>query len=132
MTTMSPIFFFLFTLLPRFLLQCLEDLDRNLRQLNSRLFVIRGQPADALPKLFKEWGTTCLTFEEDPEPFGKVRDHNISEMCKELNIDVISAVSHTLYKLERLVQNGFLRIFECLTFEFLSVESSKRTTAGPR
>jgi len=37
----------------RFLLQCLEDLDRSLRKLNSRLFVIRGQPADALPKLFK-------------------------------------------------------------------------------
>ncbi|XP_039447538.1 cryptochrome-1-like [Culex pipiens pallens] len=90
----------------RFLLQCLEDLDRNLRQLNSRLFVIRGQPADALPKLFKEWGTTCLTFEEDPEPFGKVRDHNISEMCKELNIDVISAVSHTLYKLERIIEKN--------------------------
>ncbi|XP_055698934.1 cryptochrome-1 isoform X2 [Phlebotomus papatasi] len=84
----------------RFLLQCLEDLDRNLRKLNSRLFVIRGQPADALPKLFKDWGTTCLTFEEDPEPFGRVRDKNISEMCKELSIEVIQKVSHTLYKLE--------------------------------
>ncbi|XP_059621504.1 cryptochrome-1-like isoform X2 [Phlebotomus argentipes] len=84
----------------RFLLQCLEDLDRSLRKLNSRLFVIRGQPADALPKLFKDWGTTCLTFEEDPEPFGRVRDKNISEMCKELSIEVIQKVSHTLYKLE--------------------------------
>lgn len=37
----------------RFLLQCLEDLDRSLRKLNSRLFVLRGQPADILPKLFK-------------------------------------------------------------------------------
>ncbi|XP_053680363.1 uncharacterized protein LOC128731280 [Anopheles nili] len=91
----------------RFLLQCLDDLDRNLRKLNSRLFVIRGQPADALPKLFKEWGTSCLTFEEDPEPFGRVRDHNISEMCKELGIEVISAASHTLYNLERIIdKNG--------------------------
>lgn len=72
----------------RFLLQCLEDLDRNLRKLNSRLFVIRGQPADALPKLFKEWGTTSLTFEEDPEPFGRVRDHNIKTLCRELGITV--------------------------------------------
>jgi len=32
--------------LSRFLLQCLEDLDRNLRKLNSRLFVIRGQPGN--------------------------------------------------------------------------------------
>lgn len=69
-------------------MQCLEDLDRNLRKLNSRLFVIRGQPADALPKLFKEWGTTFLTFEEDPEPFGRVRDHNIQTLCEELGITV--------------------------------------------
>uniref|UniRef100_A0A182ISA3 Photolyase/cryptochrome alpha/beta domain-containing protein n=1 Tax=Anopheles atroparvus TaxID=41427 RepID=A0A182ISA3_ANOAO len=90
----------------RFLLQCLDDLDRNLRKLNSRLFVIRGQPADALPKLFKEWGTTCLTFEEDPEPFGRVRDHNISEKCKELGIAVISAASHTLFNLERIIEGN--------------------------
>lgn len=37
----------------RFLLESLEDLDRGLRKLNSRLFVIRGQPAGVLPKLFK-------------------------------------------------------------------------------
>ncbi|CAD7092137.1 unnamed protein product [Hermetia illucens] len=90
----------------RFLLQCLEDLDRSLRQLNSRLFVIRGQPADALPKLFKEWGTTCLTFEEDPEPFGKVRDKNVIEMCRELKIEVIVAVSHTLYKLDTIIERN--------------------------
>jgi cryptochrome len=63
--------------------------------------VIRGQPADVLPKLFKEWGTNCLTFEKDPEPYGKVRDTHLTEICKELNIEVISAVSHTLYKLEK-------------------------------
>lgn len=90
----------------RFLLQCLEDLDRSLRKLNSRLFVIRGQPADALPKLFKEWGTTNLTFEEDPEPFGRVRDHNISAICKELGVSVIHRASHTLYKLEEIIERN--------------------------
>lgn len=63
--------------------------------------MVRGQPADALPKLFKEWGTTDLTFEEDPEPFGRVRDLNIMAMCKELGISVVSKASHTLYKLEQ-------------------------------
>ncbi|XP_076385171.1 (6-4)-photolyase isoform X5 [Megachile rotundata] len=90
----------------RFLLQCLEDLDCSLRKLNSRLFVIRGQPADALPKLFKEWGTTNLTFEEDPEPFGRVRDHNISALCKELGISVVQKVSHTLYKLDEIIEKN--------------------------
>ena len=30
----------------------------------------------------KEWGTTYFTFEEDPEPYGRVRDQNIIAMCK--------------------------------------------------
>ncbi|XP_057330375.1 cryptochrome-1-like isoform X1 [Microplitis mediator] len=91
----------------RFLLQCLEDLDASLRKLNSRLFVIRGQPADVLPKIFREWGTTNLTFEEDPEPFGRARDHNITTLCKELGISVLQMVSHTLYKLDEILdRNG--------------------------
>ncbi|XP_014255348.1 cryptochrome-1-like isoform X2 [Cimex lectularius] len=90
----------------RFLLQCLEDIDRSLRNLNSRLFVIRGQPADILPKLLKEWGTTCLSFEEDPEPFGRVRDQNIIVMCKSMNIGVVTSVAHTLYKLEKIIEKN--------------------------
>lgn len=39
--------------LHRFLLQSLEDLDNSLRKLNSRLFVVRGQPTDVFPRLFK-------------------------------------------------------------------------------
>ncbi|XP_053601668.1 cryptochrome-1-like isoform X2 [Plodia interpunctella] len=90
----------------RFLLQCLEDLDSSLRKLNSRLFVVRGQPADALPKLFREWGTTALTFEEDPEPYGRVRDHNIMSKCREVGITVTSRVSHTLYKLDKIIERN--------------------------
>jgi len=90
----------------RFLLQCLEDLDTNLRKLNSRLFVIRGQPADVLPNLFKQWGTTYFTFEEDPEPFGRVRDQNIVAMCKEMNIAVTYEHSHTLYNLDKIIERN--------------------------
>lgn len=46
-------FFFSSSSIFRFLLQCLEDLDASLRKLNSRLFVIRGQPANVFPRLFK-------------------------------------------------------------------------------
>jgi len=90
----------------RFLLQCLEDLDTSLRRLNSRLFVIRGQPADVLPSLFKEWGTTYFTFEEDPEPFGRVRDNNIVAMCREMGISVTHEHSHTLYSLDKIIDKN--------------------------
>lgn len=81
----------------RFLLECLEDLDSSLRKLNSRLFLIRGQPADVLPRLFKEWKVTQLSFEEDSEPFGRTRDKAISTLAQEAGVKVISKVSHTLY-----------------------------------
>lgn len=48
----------------RFLLQSLEDLDTSLRKLNSRLFVVRGQPADVFPRLFK---VSVLSPREDGE-----------------------------------------------------------------
>ncbi|XP_037075374.1 LOW QUALITY PROTEIN: cryptochrome-1-like [Pollicipes pollicipes] len=87
----------------RFLLECLEDLDKSLQRLNSRLFVIRGQPADVLPSLFKKWGTTCLSFGEDPEPFGRVRDRNVRKMAEEHQVRVVSRTCHTLYDLNRVM-----------------------------
>ena len=44
--------------------------------------VTSGQPADVLPQLFREWGTNYISFEEDPEPYGQVRDKNIVAMCQ--------------------------------------------------
>nr|XP_008541635.1 PREDICTED: cryptochrome-2 [Equus przewalskii] len=90
-----------------FLLQSLEDLDTSLRKLNSRLFVVRGQPADVFPRLFKEWGVTRLTFEYDSEPFGKERDAAIMKMAKEAGVEVVTENSHTLYDLDRIIElNG--------------------------
>lgn len=37
----------------RFLLEALEDLDSSLKKLNSRLFVVKGQPTDVFPRLLK-------------------------------------------------------------------------------
>ena len=81
----------------RFLLQSLEDVDDSLRQLNSRLFVVRGQPADVFPRLFREWQTSLLTFEEDSEPFGRERDAAIRLLAKESGVDVTVCRAHTLY-----------------------------------
>uniref|UniRef100_A0A8V0YA81 Cryptochrome-1 n=1 Tax=Gallus gallus TaxID=9031 RepID=A0A8V0YA81_CHICK len=91
----------------RFLLQCLEDLDANLRKLNSRLFVIRGQPADVFPRLFKEWSIAKLSIEYDSEPFGKERDAAIKKLASEAGVEVIVRISHTLYDLDKIIElNG--------------------------
>lgn len=88
------------------MLQCLEDLDTNLRKLNSRLFVIRGQPADVFPRLFKEWNISRLSFEYDSEPFSKKRDAVIKKLATEAGVEVIVRISHTLYDMEVLIERN--------------------------
>ncbi|XP_041748173.1 cryptochrome-1 [Coregonus clupeaformis] len=91
----------------RFLLQCLEDLDASLQKLSSRLFVIRGQPANIFPRLFKDWNISRLTFECDSEPFGKERDAAIKKLATEAGVEVVSRTSHTLYDLDKIMElNG--------------------------
>ena len=45
----------------------------------------------------QKWNITCLSFGEDPEPFGKVRDQNVHKMALEHNVEVLSRTCHTLY-----------------------------------
>ncbi|KAK6320020.1 hypothetical protein J4Q44_G00091270 [Coregonus suidteri] len=84
--------------------RCLEDLDASLRKLNSCLFVIRGQPTDVFPRLFKEWQINRLFYEYDSEPFGKERDAAIQKLASEAGVKVTVKVSHTLYDLDKIIE----------------------------
>ena len=81
-----------------FLLECLHDLDSQLRRLGSRLFVVRGRDVEVLPKLLSEWGVSRLSFENDSEPFGAQRDAVVRKIAEDAGIEVLSKTSHTLYE----------------------------------
>lgn len=66
-----------------------------------RLFVIQGKPELELPKLFKAWKITRLTFEFDHEPEGRQRDSKICELASEAGIEVETRVCHSLYDLDK-------------------------------
>jgi cryptochrome len=38
-----------------------------------------------------------LTFEQDPEPIWQARDHAVSRLCRERNVECIERISLTLY-----------------------------------
>jgi cryptochrome len=101
----------------------LEDLDRNLKNINEKsgLLVIRGNPVEVLPALWKQWKIDILTFEIDTEPYAKMRDQKIIELALNNNIEVFRYHSHTLYDIDRFSRNGTLP----LTYQaFLKVVSS--------
>ncbi|XP_047437674.1 cryptochrome circadian regulator 5 [Mugil cephalus] len=90
----------------RFLLGALKDLDCSLKKLNSKLFVVRGKPEDVFPKLFSKWNITKLTYEYDTEPYSRDRDEKVTNLAKEHGVEVIYKVSHTLYDIERIIEEN--------------------------
>eukprot|EP00624_Nannochloropsis_granulata_P004169 evm.model.NODE_30997_length_5230_cov_21.084322.2 len=109
----------------RFMLQTIQDLDDNLRKLGSRLYVVQGQPVEALPRLFARWGVTKLTFESDIEPYAKQRDNAVCRLAAAEGVAVHTFASHTLHDPERYVAKlqgkgpptvyqSFLKIFNSL------------------
>lgn len=79
---------------------CYTSLNANYF-LFQRLFVIQGKPELELPRLFKAWKITRLTFEFDHEPDGRQRDSKICELASEAGIEVETRVCHSLYDLDK-------------------------------
>ncbi|XP_056881411.1 cryptochrome circadian regulator 5 [Takifugu flavidus] len=90
----------------RFLIGALKDLDLSLRQLNTRLFVVRGKPEEVFPKLFCQWKITKLTYEYDTEPLSLSRDKTVTRLAEEHGIDVVCKVSHTLFDINRIIEEN--------------------------
>ena len=88
-----------------FLVECLQDLDKNLRTLGSRLYVLNGDPTVVLPEKWKEWEITDLSFEEDEtgEPYALERDEHIVNLAQSSDIRLFTAPSETLYPLKDYV-----------------------------
>lgn len=87
----------------RFLQQTLVDLDKSLRELGSRLFVLRGTPDEMMDKYFKKWDVKKITWEIDTEPYAKSRDVKIQKMAEERGIIVETFTSHTLYNPDQII-----------------------------
>lgn len=51
---------------------------------------------------------TRLTFEYDPEPYGKERDGAIIKMAQEFGVETVVRNSHTLYNLDRFVAHALI------------------------
>lgn len=85
-----------------FLVECLQDLDQNLRKVGSRLYVARGDPVTVLPELWKKWGVTHMTYEEEEsgEPYARKRDEAVLQSALQLGVQVDGFAQETLHPLK--------------------------------
>lgn len=90
-----------------FLLESLQDLDTSLKNLGSRLIVVRGNPTEVFPILFKEWKISHLAFERDTEPYAISRDQQIVTLAQEKHkVSVVVTSGHTLWEPEAVVKKN--------------------------
>ncbi|XP_050077460.1 cryptochrome-1 [Anopheles maculipalpis] len=90
----------------RFLQQTLVDLDENLRSINSRLYVVRGNPVEVFPKLFTEWNVSLLTYEHDIEPYAVKRDATVEQQANKHHVQIHVEKSHTIFDPEVIVKKN--------------------------
>jgi deoxyribodipyrimidine photo-lyase len=72
----------------QFLLECLADLDRSLRERGSGLVLRHGRPETEIPKLVRETNATAAHFSADVSPFARARDARVATALDALGIAV--------------------------------------------
>ncbi len=83
----------------QFLLECLKDLDDQLRSVGSKLFLARGKPKEVFDAVHSgvEGGVEALCFEQDCEPIWKERDEGAKKWCEDNKVEWVERVGHTLW-----------------------------------
>ncbi|CAB3242988.1 unnamed protein product [Arctia plantaginis] len=90
----------------RFLIQSLQDLNSNLKKLNSRLYCIRGNAINYLPKLFEDWQVKFLTCQVDIDPIYVEQEEVIEKIAEEKDIFIVKRVQHTVYDYNNVLKKN--------------------------
>lgn len=92
----------------RFLLESMAALSKGISSIQpgSQLLVVRGEPIELLPELWKRWDITHLVIEKDPSAYGRRRDTLVIEAAKQSRVEVIAVQGHHLYDPEEVVKRN--------------------------
>ncbi|MDP3849007.1 MAG: deoxyribodipyrimidine photo-lyase [Luteolibacter sp.] len=80
-----------------FLCGCLASLAQNLETIGGHLVIRQEDPVDGLRKLIAETRAVAVHFNRDPDPFGKLVEMRVRDMCASLGIECHSHADATLH-----------------------------------
>lgn len=69
-----------------FIMQSLEELEKELQKKGSSLVILYGKPEEEIPKLAKELKVSNVFCNRDYEPYAKERDQKVSKKLNSLGI----------------------------------------------
>jgi deoxyribodipyrimidine photo-lyase len=73
----------------QFMLECLGDLDAELRDRGSRLFVRHGRPETELVALAQELEADTVHFSIDVSPFARARQRAVKQALAEIEVELV-------------------------------------------
>ncbi|SNX85496.1 related to Deoxyribodipyrimidine photolyase [Melanopsichium pennsylvanicum] len=84
----------------------MSNLSENITstQAASQLLVVRGEPTELLPELWKRWDITHLVIEKDPSAYGRRRDQLVLEEAKKSGVEVVAVQGHHLFDPEEVTK----------------------------
>jgi deoxyribodipyrimidine photo-lyase len=85
----------------QFMMECLDELNGELKKTGSRLFYFYDDTEDILKKIIKHFNNSNqklggIYINKDYTPFAKKREHIIEELCKKNNIEFVCEEDYML------------------------------------
>jgi deoxyribodipyrimidine photo-lyase len=87
----------------QFLFDCLENLDYHYRRLGARLYVLRGDAAEALSGLASQLGVYAVLCNDEYEPFARERDRHVGRTLAGVGSRLITYMDRTLLSPDALL-----------------------------
>jgi len=118
----------------QFMIQSLTDLDQQLSEKGSRLFLFHGHPPTVLSKLIHSYQAEAVYFNTDYTLFAKNRDQELVAVCQKLKIPCNQLEDYLLQPVASVTTGGgqvytkFTPYFNKVhSLPVSEVESNKRT-----
>ena len=90
----------------KFLLESLNDLDKQLREFDGRLLMFRGQPVDIFEKLIQVFDIKKICFEQDCEYIWRERDDAVKTLCNSKSVECVEKISQTLWDPNEVIETN--------------------------
>lgn len=90
----------------QFMLDCLRELDANLRRQGSRLIVLRGEPAGELTRLAQITGAGAVYFNRDYTPAALRRDARVTQALQQAGLRVQTFKDAVIFEQSELMTSS--------------------------
>lgn len=88
-----------------FMLECLEELQKEIKKQNGRLLFFYGNNNDVINEISEVYNLEFIMYNKDYTPYAKKRDNEIEELCNSNNIKHKSICDYYLNKIGSIKTN---------------------------